>query len=186
MRSRILAFVCSRPGWRVAVRTALFALVAVLGGGCAGHSPALDISEVDCCGAPRADFTGYRLELHEMPGFLKPYVQDSLRAALNATGLAEEAAAPLVATVDFVRTAEASAAHVDDFEGHLEPGGGARFVAQLKLTLTDTRSGRRVLTGTLSRLHQVVPGDYMHEGRAREAMLVGFEAILRAFATGKK
>lgn len=149
---------------------------------CGSAPQQLGRSDEYCCAAVRTDFSNYRLDVQEMPGFLKPYVQDSLRAAMNETGLGESPAAVLVARVSFDQIEGDAPDHTDDFEGHLEAGGVGTFTARLTLRLIDTRSNTEVMRGALSRIHHVTAGDHMHEGRARQSMYLGFKDLLRKFA----
>lgn len=166
----------------VAPRLALCALLATPLTACVNEPQRLGRSDQQCCTATRADFTSYRLDIQEMPGFLKPYVEDALRASMNETGLGESQDAVLVARVTFDQLEEEPPGHADDFEGHLEAGGGASFTARLTLRLIDTRTNTEVMRGALSRHHHVAPGDYMHDGRARLSMYEGFSDLLRKFA----
>ena len=168
---------------RALLRTGVLALVALSFVACTNQPQRLGRSDQQCCTATRAAFTNYRLDVQEMPGFLKPYVEDSLRAAMNETGLSEAPDAVLVARVTFDQLEAEPAGHADDFEGHLEAGGGASFTARLTLRLVDTRTDTEVMRGALSRHHHVAPGDYMHDGRARLSMYEGFQDLLRPFAT---
>ena len=152
--------------------------------GCSSAPQKLGRSDEHCCAATRADFNVYKLEVQEMPGFLKPYVQDSLRAAMNETGLGESPTAVLLVRVSFDQIEGDAPDHADDFEGHLEAGGVGTFTARLTLRLIDTRTNTEVMRGALSRIHHVTAGDYMHAGRARQSMYVGFKDLLRKFAGG--
>ena len=159
------------------------AMVVVLLTACANTPQRIGLSDEQCCTATRAEFTSYRLDIGEMPKFLKSYVEDSLRAAMNKTGLSESNEAVLVAEVTFAKIEEPPPLHADDFEGHLEEGGEAAFSAQLKLRLVDSRTQTEVMHGTLTRHHHVTTGEYMHDGRARTSMLQGFSDLLRKFAS---
>ena len=152
--------------------------------GCSSAPQQLGRSDEQCCTASRADFASYRLEVQDMPAFLEPYVQDSLRAAMNETGLGESPTAVLLARVNFDQVEGDAPDHADDFEGHLEAGGVGTFTARLTLRLIDVRTNTEVMRGALSRIHHVTAGDYMHEGRARQSMYLGFKDLLRKFAGG--
>ena len=50
--------------------------------------------------------------------------------------------------------------------------------AQQEIAMRETATGDVVWAGEVSRLHTVYPGEYMHEGPAREAFLETFRDLL--------
>lgn len=55
------------------------------------------------------------------------------------------------------------------------------YVAAIDIEIRETATNDIVWAGSTSRIHQVVPGDYMHEDRARPAFRQAFRALLSSY-----
>ena len=55
------------------------------------------------------------------------------------------------------------------------------YVAAIDIEIRETATDDIVWAGTISRIHQVVPGEYMHEDRARPAFREAFRALLSSY-----
>ncbi len=69
----------------------------------------------------------------------------------------------------------------DDFEGHISPGGNFRYVARVRVNVFDGTSGDLVFSGSVQRIHDVDPGEYMHTGNASLAIFQAFTRLLSDF-----
>lgn len=162
-------------------RLLLSAAAALCLAGCATQWPAVGHEIIDCCTSDTSSYRNFRLEVGPVPAFLAPFAESSLADALTAKGLKRGEPADLLVKLSFDQLSLDEAIHADDFEGHLEPGGSARFIARLTFDASDSKTGKRVWLGRISRLHNVDPGEYMHAGRAAGALRGGFDNALAGF-----
>ena len=134
-----------------------------------------------CCGPTGADLSSYTLQFNDMPGFLVPYMRDALVGALTAKGM-HEVRADGQATVTLTYSETYPDAHqpiVDDgFGDPLATERSRQFIAVVTLEIRRAADGAEVLRGSLSRMHTVTVGEYMHE-RARAAIRAGFDQLLK-------
>jgi len=162
-------------------RLLLSAAAAICLAGCATQWPAVGHEIIDCCTSDTSGYRTFRLEVGPVPAFLAPFAESSLADALTARGLKRSEPADLLVRLSFDQISLDEAVHADDFEGHLEPGGSARFIARLTFEVSDRQTSKRVWLGRISRLHNVDPGEYMHAGRAAIALRGGFDNALAGF-----
>ena len=55
------------------------------------------------------------------------------------------------------------------------------YIARIEIEIVETQSNDIVWSGEISRIHHVVPGEYMHEDRARPAFRRAFRAVLARY-----
>jgi hypothetical protein len=55
------------------------------------------------------------------------------------------------------------------------------YIAVLEIEIVETATNNRVWAGSISRIHQVTPGEYMHEARARPAFSGAFSEVLASY-----
>jgi hypothetical protein len=134
-----------------------------------------------CCGPPGTELTSYDLQLIGVPGFLVPYLRDELEAALRAKGMTPATAEPtaLVTLAYSEIYPDADEPLPDDgFADPMLSQRSRRFVALVTLEIRRADDGAEVLRGTLSRMHTVSVGEYMHQ-RARVTIRAGFDGLLK-------
>lgn len=136
-----------------------------------------------CCPGNYEQYSEYSLETRDMPLFLRDYVVNELDAALQEKGLRRNDQMndlrivlrynhvnlfPEQQDIDpFVR--------IDSFSTELN------YIATLEVEMYETRTGEQVWGGAISRIHSVVPGEYMHEDRARPEFQQAFRQLLLAY-----
>jgi hypothetical protein len=134
-----------------------------------------------CCGPAGVELSSYTLQFNDMPGFLVPYMRDALVGALAAKGM-HEVSAGGQAAVTLTYSEVYPDAHqpiVDDgFGDPLATERSRQFIAVVTLQIRRAADGAEVLRGTLSRMHTVTVGEYMHD-RARVAIRAGFDQLLK-------
>jgi len=117
-----------------------------------------------------------------MPEFLKPMLRDEASVVLDMKGLeyTEKDGADAILNMTFInRTLETGEAAQDEAWETISPGGGVRFIAEVRLKMTDAASGEKVWSGNMDRVHNVYEGSYMHDAPGRAAMR---DAFLDMFA----
>jgi hypothetical protein len=148
-----------------------------------GCASAGDVShKVDyCCGSDKQTPSSYTLQLSDMPGFLVPYMRDALTAALTAKGMREVPAdgqAKVSLTYSEIYPDAGQPVVDDGFGDPLATARSRKFVAVVTLEIRRAADGAELLRGSLSRMHTVSVGEYMHE-RARSAIRAGFDQLLK-------
>lgn len=169
--------------------SAAFVLLVVL---CACSSTAnidVDVNEP----VQRLRVDSYSVRLEGMPGFLEPFFRDELVAALAARGATQ---APANGDAEFVLRYEQTPlgperpnAAIGDRNDALgdrnERQEPARFVARVDLSLRLRGDPNTTHLGSLSRVHTVTTGEYMHQ-RARLQIRQGFERLLRGVTAASR
>ncbi len=126
-----------------------------------------------------ARISSYTVTMENMPGFLEPYFRDELVAALAARGAAE---VPQNGDAEFVlRFGQTPLGdepprgdQLGDSTASEEP---MRFTARVQLLVRLRGERDATLLGSLSRVHTVGAGDYMHQ-RARTQIRRGLDRLL--------
>ena len=154
---------------------ALFLLAGCASGGDVSH-------ELEyCCGPPGPGLSNYSLTLVDIPGFLLPYLRDELEPALLARGLTRVNADPealVTLTYSEVYPDADEPLPDDGFGDPILHARSRRFIAVVTLDIRRADDGAAVLRGTLSRMHTVSVGEYMHP-KARKPIRMGFDQLLK-------
>lgn len=134
-----------------------------------------------CCGPPGAALSSYSLQLIDVPGFLVPYLRDELQAALLAKGLTQVNADPTaLVTLTYSEVyPDPEPLPNDGFADPMLSERSRRFIAVVTLDIRRAGDGAELMRGTLSRMHTVSVGEYMHQ-KARVPIRRGFDQLLKA------
>lgn len=161
--------------WIQIRRATILCVFATLVASC-GSLPQIGTDVAYCSNANLERISTYRVEFEDTPEFLKPMLRDEASIALSTKGLEYvEGDAHAVLKMTYVnRTLEAGEAARDEAWETIAPGGGVRFIAEVKLEMTDAVSRDRIWAGSMARVHNVYEGSYMHEAPARAAMRNAF------------
>lgn len=149
--------------------------VAVVLSACSSMPPIA--TDVDYCCVPGSQgIHTFRVEFKDMPEFLKPMLRDEVSIVLDTKGVEyteEEAdATMLMAFVHNPLTSES--ADEDSMSESLSQGGDSRFVAEVQMELRSNISQELIWSGSMTRVHNVSVGSYMHDSPARAAMRQAF------------
>lgn len=161
------------------IRTIAVTLILTLTA-CTSTGSQIGTSMSLCCPGDYASYDSYGLESKDMPLFLRDYVIEEFDAVFQQKGLEREDHVNDIRIVlsynhinlnpeqegidPFVR--------VESFTTQLS------YIAELKVEIFETRSNDLVWAGSVSRIHQVGPGEYMHEDRARPSFQSAFQRLL--------
>jgi len=161
------------------MRSLCAVIVVLLLAGCVSES-GLSHKVDYCCGAPGKALTSYSLKLVNVPGFLVPYLSDELEAALVAKGLTHVNADPsaLVTLTYSEIYPDPEPLPQDGFSDPMLSERSRRFIALVTLDIQRADDGAEILRGTLSRMHTVTVGEYMHQ-KARVPIREGFDQLLK-------
>ena len=161
------------------MRQVIAAFVVLLLAGCATPGD-VSTSVNYCCGPPGKPVTSYSLKLVNVPGFLVPYLRDELEAALVAKGLTHVNADPTAfVTLTYSEIYPDPEELINDgFADPMLTQRSRRFIALVTISIQRADDGAEILRGTLSRMHTVSVGEYMHD-KAREPIREGFNQLLK-------
>ena len=148
-----------------------------------GTLPTIATSVDYCCQTGTEGIKTFRVEFENMPEFLKPMLRDEASIVLATKNLDYvEGDAHAVLHMKFInRTLDTVEEAHDEAWETIAPGGGVRFIAEVKIELRDSVTGERLWAGTMGRVHNVYEGSYMHDAPARVAIRNAFMTIFNDF-----
>ena len=154
-------------------------LVLVLSG-CAGSGMQIGSSLTLCCPGDYGSYNDYGLATEDMPIFLRDYVVNDFDAAFQARGLERDDTfndLRVVLRYNHINL-DPESEDIDPFIRLESLNVELRYIAQIEIEMFETSSDELVWAGAISRIHQVTPGEYMHEERASPAFLAAFSLLL--------
>ena len=136
-----------------------------------------------CCPGDYDRYAAYGIELHEMPGFLSDYVVAEFDAAMLEKGLIRNDRINDMSVKLSYRHVNLNPEQetIDPFERRVEEDVVLRYVAIIAVEMVDNESRAVVWAGQINRIHSVLPGEYMHENRARPEFRNAFRAMLQSY-----
>jgi hypothetical protein len=161
----------------IALAIALLLTACTQSGSQIGTAPRL------CCPGDYARYHTYRVETENMPGFLQRYVVDTFDTVFMQKGLRRDAGGqdlhvllrynhinlnPEQQSIDPLVRIEALTVELN-------------YVAEIEIEISEAQTRKVVWAGTISRIHRVSPGEYMHEERARPEFLQAFTTVLESW-----
>lgn len=157
--------------------TPALASLLVIVAGCASL-PTIATNVTYCCSDIVVQTVS--VEFADTPEFLKPMLRDEAAIVLNGKGIEyTEGEADAILHMTYIdKTLERGSEELEAWE-RIAPGGGVRFIAEVRMQMTHSASGDVLWSGTMQRIHNVYEGSYMHDAPARAAMR---NAFLEMFA----
>lgn len=167
----------------VRVRTVVFVMCSCFGLAGCGSTPQILTDTSYCCRPAVEQVYTFRVEFEDMPEFLKPMLRDEASNVLHTKNLKyTEDTAHAVLNMAYVdRTYEGPDSGRDEAWETSAPAGGMRFIAEVQMELRNTVTSELIWSGSMSRLHNVYEGSYMHEAPARAAMAGAFRDLFADF-----
>jgi len=152
-------------------------------GACAGDFRQIGYSTTYCCPGDYENYHAWGLEYQNMPVFLRDYVGEEFEQAFAEKGLIRnDRLNDIVVTLRYSHVnLNPEQELVDPFERRVEQDVRLRYAATIEIEMHETDSGERVWAGQINRIHSVLPGEYMHEDRARPAFRVAFTEALASY-----
>lgn len=146
-------------------------------GGQIGHSVNL------CCPGDYSEYKQYRLETQDIPAFLNNYVVTEFDNVFQEKGLLRnDNRNELRVTLTYKHiNLNPEQEAIDPFERRLDDDVTLRYVASVVVDMHEASTGRLVWSGQINRIHTVVPGEYMHEDRARPEFSGAFREMLASY-----
>jgi len=115
-----------------------------------------------------------------MPIFLRDYVSAEFDAVVQSKGLGRDDRINDVRAVLTYRhiNLDPETEDIDPFVRIESLSAELSYIAQIDVDIYETRSNDLVWAGSLSRIHQVSLGEYMHEDRARPSFYQAFAGLM--------
>lgn len=156
------------------------AAVIVLLGGCASGGSRIGSSPLFCCPGDYASYSEYSLKTEGLPLFLRGYVMTQFQRAFDEKGLARNDQVHDIEVMLKYNHINLSPQQqeIDPFIRIESLNVELNYVAQIQIEINETATGERVWAGVISRIHQVTPGEYMHEECAKPAFCEAFKQVL--------
>lgn len=149
------------------MKLGIFPLVALLAG-CAGHNVMEHYVPAHCNEAKRP-FSTFSVQQVDMPGFIQGVIDESVTGALSRVGLRKEEAGDgdILVRLTFELIDRNPPPRVKDpFAEPVETSQINRFVVHVDVDIYDTRTNKRIWTGSMSRAHAIQGGETFHNDRA--------------------
>lgn len=169
---------------RQTVRHAVLTLVAsALLAACASNSGQIGHTVTLCCPGDYGSYRAYGVELRDMPGFLCSYMLMEFDGAFEEKGLIRnDRLNDLVVTLSYRHVnLNPAQEEIDPFERRVQEEQVLRYVANIDVEMRESETGRIVWAGRINRIHNVLPGEYMHEDGARPEFRNAFTQMLESY-----
>ena len=136
-----------------------------------------------CCPGDYDDYDAYGVVVVDMPLFLRDYVVDEFDTAFQEKGLTRnDQINDLRVELRYNHiNLEPEQEEINPFVRIESLNVELSYVAEIQVRMFETASNNLVWAGAISRIHQVTPGEYMHEERARPEFLQAFRRILENY-----
>ena len=151
--------------------------------GCAQNAMQIGTNLTLCCPGTYSEYTEYGLRTENMPLFLRDYVTDEFESAFQEKGLTRNDQINDVRVVlryDHINL-NTQQQDIDPFIRVESISVQLDYIARIEIEITETSSNNVIWGGTISRIHQVTPGEYMHEDRSRPAFRQAFRSVLASY-----
>ena len=161
------------------VRKGIFLFVLLLTS-CQTNQSGIGYSVDFCC--VEKIYRTFTVRSENFPEFLRPLMVSSFQAVFSEKGFNPvERNGDLEVLLRYEQEDIDEVSRLDDFEGHLEPGGKLRYMAKVRIEIREL-SGGLVWSGNMQRIHDVDAGEYMHAGKATVALQNTMRLMLKSFS----
>jgi hypothetical protein len=129
-------------------------------------------------------FRTFEVRAENMPAFLGPVMASNFSVAMAERGLqpvADHADAIVTLRYDQQNYYSTKPDPRDEFAERIDQNIDTRFVAKIIVEVRSADNEDVVWTGSIQRVHAIRAGDYMHIGRASQALLISFRTLLESF-----
>lgn len=151
---------------------------------CAG-SPGMKIGNTVtlCCPGDYASYRSYGVEAVTLPLFLRDYAVAQFDTAFQEKGLTRnDQRSELIVNLAYRHVnLNPEQQTIDPFIRMESMNVELDYIAAIDITIRERSGGKVVWGGTVSRLHSVQPGEYMHSGNAAAAFLETFRDVLSEY-----
>ncbi len=136
-----------------------------------------------CCPGNYDDYSQYRLEVVDMPLFLRNYVVQEFETAFLEKGLRRNDNINdlrVVLSYNHINL-QPEQEQINPFVRVESLNVELNYIAEISVQMYETRTNNEVWGGSISRIHHVSPGEYMHEEGARPEFRNAFRELLSSY-----
>ncbi|MBT4159917.1 MAG: hypothetical protein HOC70_01430 [Gammaproteobacteria bacterium] len=127
-------------------------------------------------------FQSFEVDAVDLPAFLGPILVSNFSVAMAERGLQPVVeGGEAVVTIRYEQEDLTTAVSHDAFDERIDEGSDTRFVARIVVEVRARNASEVLWSGSIQRLHNIRPGDYMHTGRASVAFLDAFRDMLSSY-----
>lgn len=136
-----------------------------------------------CCPGNYANYHSYAIEDAGVPAFMRDYVITQFDTAFQELGMARnDGSGDIVVKLNYRHVnLDAEQQDIDPLMRVESMTVELRYIANIDINMRERVGGKRVWEGTISRIHSVAPGEYMHEEGASTAFLATFRDLLTEY-----
>lgn len=136
-----------------------------------------------CCPGNYASYKSYGIEAVTLPIFLRDYAVAQFDTAFQEKGLTRsDQRSELIVNLAYRHVnLNPDQQTIDPFIRMESMNVELDYIAAIDITIRERSGGKEVWGGTVSRLHSVQPGEYMHQENASSAFLETFRDVLSEY-----
>jgi len=140
-----------------------------------------------CCPGNYANYNNYSIDAEGLPIFLRDYVVSEFDIAFQELGMVRnDARSDIVVKLNYRHVSlDPEQQSIDPFNRIESMNITIDYIANIDITMHERSGGKEVWGGTISRIHSVQPGEYMHEEGAKPAFLKTFQDLLSEYPRAK-
>lgn len=151
--------------------------------GCTANTGQIGSNLSLCCPGNYSEYAAYGVSTNNIPAFLRDYLVTEFDAAFQEKGIVRndqtnDIQVSLTYNHVNLRTDQEE---IDPFVTTESIVTEISYLAVIEITMVESGSGDPVWGGSISRVHQVTPGEYMHEAGAREQFRLAFREVLASY-----
>ena len=165
----------------------IFVLACLLSS-CAGITSQIGSSPLLCCPGDYQNYSEYGLGTEGLPLFLRDYVVAEFERAFDEKGLSKNDQAhdiEVVLAYNHINLYP-DQQDIDPFVRMKSLNVELSYIAQINIEIAETATRKKLWAGAISRIHQVTPGEYMHEERASPEFYKAFARVLENYPVKEK
>ena len=151
--------------------------------GCSTNTGQIGSNLSLCCPGNYGDYAAYGLTTNNIPAFLRDYLVSEFDAAFQEKGIVRNDQTNDIRvslTYNHVNL-RSDQEEIDPFVTTESIVTEISYLAVIEIAMVESVSGNPVWGGSISRMHQVTPGEYMHEEGAREQFRLAFREVLASY-----
>lgn len=160
------------------------ALLSFIVVGCSmGDGMRIGVHVKHCCPGNYEEYRQYSLQAENIPVFLRDYVLMEFDSAMLNKGLTRnegDKQLNILLKYNHVNLAVEQES-IDPFVQANGMNDELHYMAVIEVEMIEDSTGELVWAGSISRLHHVYPGEYMHQERARPEFQSAFNRLLEAY-----
>ena len=161
--------------------TSLFCMLVLTA--CSSSAPRIGNTVTLCCPGNYANYQSYAIEDAGVPIFMRDYVVTEFDTAFQELGMTRnDGSGDIIVNLNYRHVnLDAQQQDVDPLMRVESMTVELRYIANIDITMRERAGGKIVWAGTISRIHSVQPGEYMHQEGASTAFLATFRDLLSEY-----